>query len=441
MTRRAETRTGGRQATTRNLPGKLALSVGFPKELPAPAGWRWVKLTDVARLESGHTPSRSHSEYWDGDIPWIGLRDAKVHHGATIDLTAQTVTELGIRNSSARTLPKGTVCLSRTASVGYVVTMGRPMATSQDFVNWICSDLLDRRYLVYLLLAEHDTLLEFASGATHQTIYYPEVKAFHILLPPLPEQRRIVAILDEAFAGIATAVANAEKNRANARELFESHLDAVFKQEGNRGDFVELSELATDITDGDHMPPPKSASGIPFVTISNIDKKSRQVDFSSAFRVPRSYFDNLKPNRKPRRGDVLYTVTGSFGIPVLVRNDEEFCFQRHIGLIRPKSSIYSKWLYYLMMSPLVLRQAVERATGTAQKTVSLAVLRSMRVPLVSESKQHEVADKLEAIEAEAERLAALYERKLAALVELKQSFLRKAFAGELTDKAVAEAAA
>ncbi len=227
MSRRAETRTGGRDATTRHIFGQFALSVGMPSVTPPP-GWRWAALTDVARMESGHTPSRQHPEYWGGDVPWIGIRDAKAHHGETIHATIQTTNELGIQNSSARILPEGTVCLSRTASVGYVVTMGRPMATSQDFANWICSDQLDQRFLVYLLLAEEKSLLRFASGAIHQTIYYPELKALHVCLPSFPEQQRIVAILDEAFTGLATAIANAEKNLKNARELFDSYLNSVF---------------------------------------------------------------------------------------------------------------------------------------------------------------------------------------------------------------------
>jgi type I restriction enzyme S subunit len=176
----------------------------MPSVAPPP-GWRWVALTDVARMESGHTPSRRHPEYWGGDVPWIGIRDAKAHHGEAIHDTIQTTNQLGIHNSSARILPEGTVCLSRTASVGYVVTMGRPMATSQDFANWICSDQIDRRFLAYLFLAEHDSLLRFASGAIHQTIYYPELKAFHVCLPWLSEQQHIVAVLDEAFVGLATA--------------------------------------------------------------------------------------------------------------------------------------------------------------------------------------------------------------------------------------------
>jgi type I restriction enzyme, S subunit len=89
-----------------------------------------------------------------------------------------------------------------------------------------------------------------------------------------------------------------------------------------------LAELATDITDGDHMPPPKALQGVPFITIGNIAKETRTIDFSDTFMVSRDYFDGLKANKKPQLGDVLYTVTGSFGVPVFVSENREFCFQR-----------------------------------------------------------------------------------------------------------------
>jgi type I restriction enzyme, S subunit len=118
----------------------------MPSSLP-PDGWRWAPLMKLARLESGHTPSRRHPEYWGGEIPWISIQDARGSHGGRIDDTLEKTNDLGIANSSARVLPAGTVCLSRTASVGYVVVMGRPMATSQDFVNWVCSEQLDPDFL------------------------------------------------------------------------------------------------------------------------------------------------------------------------------------------------------------------------------------------------------------------------------------------------------
>ena len=219
--KRQETQTGGRAATTGHISGDYALAVGMPKS-PPPPRWQWTKLSDVARLETGHTPSRKHPEYWGGDIPWIGIRDATANHGQTLSDTNQHTNELGINNSSARVLPENTVCLSRTASVGYVVVMGRPMATSQDFVNWVCSDQLDYRFLKYVLLAEHRSFLRFASGTTHQTIYFPEVKAFHICLPPVTEQKAIAHILGTLDDKIELNRRMNETLEAMARAIFKS---------------------------------------------------------------------------------------------------------------------------------------------------------------------------------------------------------------------------
>lgn len=194
----------GRAATTSVIPGKLALSVGDPGT-PPPPGWVRVPLLEIAELGTGHTPSRSRPDYWAGNIPWISLPDARDHHTRTIQNTTEAVSELGIENSAARILPTNTVGLSRTASVGYVFVMGRPMATSQDFVTWTCSDALDPRYLMYALLAEGDDIRRFGKGSTHTTIYFPEVKAFQLCVAPLAEQRRIVAKLDSLRARSARA--------------------------------------------------------------------------------------------------------------------------------------------------------------------------------------------------------------------------------------------
>lgn len=218
---RAKTRTGGRAATTAVIPGDFSLSVGNP-ETPLPEGWKWTLLTDLARLESGHTPSRRHPEYWGGDIPWIGIRDATANHGTRLYSTEQNTNSLGIENSSARVLPANTVCLSRTASVGYVVVMGRPMATSQDFVNWVCSEVLDYRFLKYVLVAERRSFSRFAHGTTHQTIYFPEVKAFHIALPPRPEQRAIAEVLSTLDDRIDNLLQTNATLEAIAQALFKS---------------------------------------------------------------------------------------------------------------------------------------------------------------------------------------------------------------------------
>jgi type I restriction enzyme S subunit len=195
--------------------------------MPTPPGWEWVLLTDVARLETGHTPSRKHPEYWDGDIHWIGIKDARIHHGRFIQETLQRVTQLGIDNSASRLLPKGTVCLSRTASVGYALIMGREMATSQDFVNWVCSEALRPEFLMYALMAEKDSLRKFGKGTTHTTIYFPEVKALNICLPPQNEQKRIVSKIEELFSDLDAGVAALKRARANLRRYRASVLKSA----------------------------------------------------------------------------------------------------------------------------------------------------------------------------------------------------------------------
>jgi len=214
-------RTGGREATTGVIPGRVALSVGCP-DLEPPKGWKWTSLSSVAQLESGHTPSRKHPEYWDEGIPWIGIKDATENHGRILSDTYQHVSALGLENSSARLLPANTVCLSRTASVGFVVVMGRPMATSQDFVNWVCGPNIEAHYLKYVLLAENEALWRFASGTTHQTIYYPEAKAFHVCLPPLAEQKAIAAVLGALDDKIELNRRMNATLEAMARALFQS---------------------------------------------------------------------------------------------------------------------------------------------------------------------------------------------------------------------------
>lgn len=161
----------------------------------APEGWQWHLLTDLARLESGHTPSRYHPEWWGGDIAWIALPDIRALDGKVAFETSEYTNDAGIANSSARILPADTVVLSRTASVGFVTMMGRPMATSQDFVNWICGSDLDPHFLVLLLRASRKFIHSVSSGAVHKTVYMPTVKSFRVCVPSLDEQKQIASTL------------------------------------------------------------------------------------------------------------------------------------------------------------------------------------------------------------------------------------------------------
>lgn len=179
--------------------GIVPLSLGSD-EAAAPAGWRWVGLLERARLESGHTPSRRCPEYWaDGDIPWLALPDIRALDCQVATATSEMTNALGIANSSARILPPDTVALSRTASVGFVTLFGREMATSQDFVNWVCGPDLHPSFLMWLLRAARAFIRGVSTGAVHQTVYMDVVERFRVCLPDLPTQLRLAARLNESF--------------------------------------------------------------------------------------------------------------------------------------------------------------------------------------------------------------------------------------------------
>jgi len=148
-------------------------------------------------------------------------------------------------------------------------------------------------------------------------------------------------------------------------------------------EWARLESVCRVITDGDHQPPPQVAEGIPFLVISNVSSGS--ISFENTRFVPFSYFEALDDSRKPEVGDLLFTVTGSFGIPVVVRTDREFCFQRHIALMKPLVDV--DYLWWAVQSPAFFNYCDLKATGTAQRTVSLSTLRSGLLPIPPEAEQ------------------------------------------------------
>lgn len=163
-----------------------------------PSDWKLVRLTSVAELKSGHTPDRKRSDYWNGDIPWLSLGDTGELDRLTVEKTSECVTPLGIKNSSACILPRDTVVFSRTATVGKATRLAQPMATSQDFANWVCGPDISPRYLVQVFRHMKREWDRLQAGSTHQTIYMPTFKKLQILLPPIAEQEKI-ADMGEAF--------------------------------------------------------------------------------------------------------------------------------------------------------------------------------------------------------------------------------------------------
>lgn len=203
-----------------------------PARPDTPAGWRWRKLAELARLESGHTPSRSRPDWWGGEVSWISLTEIRALDGTWVAQTQLRTNDQGIANSAARILPRGTVCFSRTASVGFVSLMAAPMATSQDFANWVCGDELDPEFLMHALIRSRKELRELATGATHKTIYMPTLGAFQLCAPDIDEQRHIVTHLKAQLAEADVIAQAASAQLVEIERLPQKLLAQAFHAQG-----------------------------------------------------------------------------------------------------------------------------------------------------------------------------------------------------------------
>lgn len=189
-------------------------------------------------------------------------------------------------------------------------------------------------------------------------------------------------------------------------------------------DIMRISECCVSVSDGDHLPPPKSNHGIPFITISNIDPLTNSIDFSNAMFVPKTYYDTMSSIKKARQGDILYTVVGSFGIPVLMKDNKEFSFQRHIAILRPnRKVVIPEFLYYVMKSNSFFAQADAYAIGSAQRTLSLGSLRKMKVAIPPICDQKRIAAMLSAYDS----LIEINNKRITLLEQMAESLYKEWF--------------
>ena len=334
--------------------------------------WEYKRLGDVCHVIGGSTPKTEVSEFWNGTLNWF--TPAEISEKKYYASSERKITEEAVEATGLTILPPGTVLLTSRAPIGKVGIATDYCYCNQGFKNLICKDLLFNEYLYYTLIYLNDDIKDKGRGATFKEISKKVTESISIPVPPMETQEKIVAELDQINDLIA-------KNRelllhldALAQSLFyDTFGDPITNPKG--WDMKKLFEECVDIIDGDHSAPPKASEGVPFITISNIDRSRNSIDFSDSFFVPQSYYDGLKSNRKARNGDVLYTVTGSYGITVLINNQPNFCFQRHIGLIRPNTTLNSVFLAHWGRSSAIKSHADKVATGIAQKTVSLTSLR------------------------------------------------------------------
>jgi type I restriction enzyme S subunit len=392
-------------------------------------GWqKTARLGDLFMTAAGGTPLTTKREYYEGGtIPWLNsgeVRQGVVHSAKTF------ITELGLRNSNAKIFPKDTVLVALYgATAAQVGILSIEAATNQAVFGIYPNSSFLPKFIFYFLLSCHQELSDQAVGSAQPNLSGLKVKDLQVPLAPLPEQQRIVGILDEAFGGLATAQAHAAQNLQNARDLFESHLNAVFTQRGEG--WVEKTLDQICIVERGSSPRPiknyftTNEDGVNWIKIGDTEEGGKYV-YSTAQKITP---EGAKRSKFVKEGDFILTNSMSFGRPYIMKTSGYI----HDGwfALRLNVSIDSDYLYYLLSSKVVQSQFTRLASGSVVLNISGDLVKQAVLPIAPLTQQHKIAEHLMVLSDETQRLESIYQRKLAAMAKLKKSLLHQAFSGEL----------
>lgn len=346
--------------------------------------------------------------------------------------TEHSITKEAVAGSATNIIPAGNVIIATRVGLGKVCLVGQDTAINQDLRGIIPRDTktLSVRFLYWWLKTMAGTIVAADTGATVQGVRLPFVKSLQIPLPPLGEQQRIVGLLDNAFAGLATAEAHAENNRSNARAVFESHLQSVFTKRG-KGWVESTIGAETRFIDYRGKTPVKTSKGIRLITAKNV--KMGYLQESPMEFIAVDSYESWMRRGIPNRGDVLFTTEAPLANVAQLDTDEKVAFAQRIIIMQSNASrLDSTFLKYLLLSQPVQDRIRIKGTGATVQGIKASLLKTVEIAFPgSLLEQQSIAAVLDSLSVETKRLVSLYDRKLAALAALKQSLLHQAFAGSI----------
>lgn len=402
------------------------------EEQKLPDLWQIVQLGDVTEIIGGSTPSRLRDEYFGGEIAWATPTDVTSSEELWLIHTAESITEEGLNNSSAKLLPAGAVLMTSRATIGETAIAAQPMATNQGFANFVCDDaVLFNEYLAYYLPAIKERLLQLAGGTTFKEISKTTLVKLRIPLPPLPEQQRIVEVLRRTDA--------LRQLRRQANQRAEELLSALFYETfGDHTvrrkvwDVVPISDVG-DVRYGLTVNSRRRSSQEQhsYLRVANVQRW--QLDLSELAEI--GTFPGDLDKFALQKGDILvvegHADPNELGRAAVWNEEIPLCLhQNHLLRIRPNPD---------KVTPNYLAGCINSARGqqymlrfgktsSGLNTINSTVLSDMSIALAPLEMQHQFEQQYFAYQ----KLKEQCEQATSALNRLFNSFLTQAFTGELT---------
>ena len=419
-----------------------------------PKGWVKTTLDQIAIWGAGGTPKRSESKYYGGDIPWVKTGDLGPKY---LKESSEYITQLGVDNSSAKLFKKGSVAIAM-----YGATIGKTSILDFDATtNQACAvgqpipDLTSTEFLYLLLNNEKQNFIDKGKGGAQPNISQQIIKSHEIALPPLPEQRRIVAKLDEVLAQVDTIKARLDGIPAILKRFRQSVLAAAVsgklteewrgsakyqEKDGIRipddWEVKEAQNVCSKVQSGStpKNDPFNQGGTVPFLKVYNIVNQKIDFDYKPQFVTVDTHQDKLKRSIA-YPGDVLMNIVGPPLGKVAVLTDQypEWNLNQAITLFRAENELLDqKYLYFVLCEGALVRAVMPETKGSVgQINISLTQCRESMIPLPSLSEQKEIVRLVDQYFTFADTIAAQVKKAQARVDNLTQSILAKAFRGEL----------
>ena len=405
-------------------------------------GWKIKKLGDLFNIQSG---KRVYKKDWRKEgVPFYRAREVvKLAKDGYVENELFISEELYNQFTSEKGKPKeGDIIISAVGTLGqcYLVKENDKFYIKDASVLWFeKKSSVDSKYIEYSFKAPFikEQVLDRSMGATVGTLTITRAKNINIPLPPLPEQHRIVSILDHCFEAIDKAKANAEQNLQNAKELFESYLQGVFEKKGEGWEEKRLGTVC--IVERGSSPRPikkyqtESSDGVNWIKIGDTKGVDKYI-YTTKEKITK---EGAKKSRYVKKGDFILSNSMSFGKPYIMKTDGYI----HDGwfVLRLPDYLNKDYFYNLLISPNVQKQIHSLAAGAIVKNISGDLVKKVDISFPPTPKQEYIVRKLDSLYIETQKLEVHYQNKIDDLEELKKSILQKAFAGELkTEKMVKE---
>jgi type I restriction enzyme S subunit len=446
-------------------------------------------MGEVATIVGGSTPRTDRDEYFGGDIPWITPADLSGYKEKTISRGARNITKAGYENSGVRLMPANTILFSSRAPIGYVAIAANPVTTNQGFKSFVLKDSLLPDFVYYYLQRAREFATALASGTTFLEISGKNAARLPIPVPPLEDQRKIVAEIEKQFTRLDAGVAALRRVQANLKRYravvlkaacegllvpteaelakaenrtFEAAAELLSRilmrrkelfaqNKANRGstEYREPSPIApgaapvvpngwalassefvcSSVRDGTHDTPAYVHNGVPLITSKNL--LPHGLDFENVKFVTRADHIEISKRSGVQRGDVLFAMIGTIGNPVVVDTDREFSI-KNVGLFKQNPDfILPRYLRYWFMSPTFSRWLKPKQRGTTQKFVPLGLLRALVVPLPPLAEQTRIVAEVDRRLSIIDELESVVATDLQRASRLRQSILQRAFSGKL----------